>query len=169
MTHMQPSNPNRTDDAPTGEGRPDLSRRRLIAAGAWTLPAVALAVAAPAASASTPVEVITVTVVAGDVISSDGHSVTFTGVNPGHDTFPLMLAVTKMGAPYSGPVSAQLGGGAAGVASWDSSVDLAGGAAGASASGGSVDFPINVDGTGTFQVAVNVEGTTVVLNVTFQA
>ena len=162
MTLTQPSNPARTDVHRAGEGAAPLSRRRLIAAAAWSVPVVALAAAVPAATASTQ-DVYTATIANGDV-SQDGHSVTF-GVDAGDQSIALALALTKNGAPYTGDVTATLSG-ASGVAAWSGSgsdITIA------SAAGGSADLPVDILGYGTFWVIVSVGGTSIVLNVTFRA
>lgn len=122
------------------------TRRRALAAGAWSVPVVAAAVALPRAAASTGIAV--------DLVGAVDDAQSYPFSAPG-DTAPLVLQVSGTG-PLPADGTAELVN-AAGIATWDESVLLQGATASAAIDpGGTLILPIVALAAGTFPVLVHV-------------
>lgn len=87
------------DATPDGSAHDDrvLSRRRLLAASAWSVPAITLTVAAPAAAASTPQSVIAFEPAVYTATASSRFTVSGSISPDGNGTIPTMLALEYTG------------------------------------------------------------------------
>lgn len=139
--------PSTTAD-PDGSMRGDRgwTRRRALAAGAWSVPVIAAAVALPQASASVAITV--------DLLGAVDDAQTYPFSAAG-DTAPLIFQVAGSG-PIPADGTAELVN-AGGIASWDESVLLQGATASAAIDGdGTLILPIVALAAGTFPVLVHV-------------
>lgn len=122
------------------------TRRRALAAGAWSVPVVAAAVALPQAAASAPIVV--------DLVGAVDDAQTYPFSAAG-DTAPLIFQVSGSG-PIPADGTAELVNAAA-IASWDESVLLQGATASATIDpDGTLILPIVALAAGTFPVVVHV-------------
>lgn len=118
------------------------TRRRVVAAGVWSAPVIALAVAVPhaAASPSRP------SIILRDAVDD---AATYAYGSTG-DTIPLIFDVT---GPDTTATATLVG--ASGIAAWDESLPAMGGdTTSSSIDAGTLILPIVVVGPGTFQVSV---------------
>jgi hypothetical protein len=139
--------PSTTPD-PVGSMRGDRgwTRRRALAAGAWSVPVIAAALALPQASASVAITV--------DLLGAVDDAQTYPFSAAG-DTAPLIFQVAGSG-PIPADGTAELVN-AGGIASWDESVLLQGATASAAIDGdGTLILPIVALAAGTFPVLVHV-------------
>lgn len=153
--------------APTPAG--GLSRRRVLAAGVWGAPVIAVALAAPASALSGSQLQLEIT--SGDV-APGALSTAFEGVDLNEAGVPLILHVTTTNpvGPASGAVTATLAADAAGIAHWDPQANPSGQTAlGLLDGNGEVELPLDAEGYGTFTVNVTVDGQSWQLTVTFTA
>lgn len=122
------------------------SRRRVLVAGAWSVPVITAAVAVPSAAASGEIRVTL------DGATDDAATYVFASPT---DALPLIFHVSGTG-PIPAQATASLGN-ATGIATWDESVLLSGDSAVAAIDpDGTLILPISALAAGMFLVLVHV-------------